>query len=51
MMRTGIDMLATYAKEHFDEKLVVQAAWLALDVDPTIRGQFYESKAGTNKRE
>lgn len=39
--RSGIDMLATYVKEHFDEALAM-AAWTSLDFDPTVRGQFYQ---------
>jgi len=39
----GIDMLATYVMQNFDEG-IVRAAWEALDVDPTVRGQFTRSE-------
>lgn len=39
---TGIDMLATYVMQKFDEG-IARAAWEALDVDPTARGQFYKN--------
>ncbi|KAL9627830.1 MAG: hypothetical protein Q9164_007478 [Protoblastenia rupestris] len=37
----GIDMLATYVKDHFPEAIAM-SAWDALDFDPTARGQFYK---------
>ncbi|KKY25357.1 putative dj-1 family protein [Phaeomoniella chlamydospora] len=40
----GIDMLAVFAKERFDEKIAM-AAWNALDFDPTVRGQLYEDSS------
>jgi hypothetical protein len=40
---TGIDMVATYAKENFGEKIVAFSL-MALDFDPTARGQFYSQK-------
>ncbi len=39
----GIDMLATYVMQNFNEE-IVRAAWEALDVDPTVRGQFYKKR-------
>ena len=33
-------MMAMFIKEKFPEGLVA-ASWYGLDVDPTIRGQFY----------
>lgn len=35
-------MMATYVLEHFP-KDVAMASCMALDVDPTARGQFYSS--------
>ncbi len=39
---TGIDMLATYVMQDFNEE-IARAAWEALDIDPTVRGQFYKN--------
>lgn len=41
-MRKGVDMMATYVYEHFPMD-VASSSCLALDVDPTARGQFYNS--------
>ena len=36
----GVDMVATYIKEHF-AKPIVDFALETLDVDPTARGRYY----------
>jgi len=37
-----MDMLATYVMQNFNED-IARAAWEALDIDPTVRGQFYKN--------
>jgi len=42
LMSLGMDMVATYIREKFHEGMAL-GSWESLDVDPTVRGQFYKA--------
>lgn len=42
LMSLGMDMVARYIKEKFHEGMAL-GSWESLDVDPTVRGQFYKA--------